>query len=78
MFLPDDIILSIKEFSKPHYYIGITHPLWRYGSPTAVALRQSILWNDYQEYLDYQWRSILLTGEELTLIEYWIHYVLHN
>lgn len=78
MILPDDILLTIKAFSKPHYYVGITHPLWHHGSPTAVVLRQSILWNDYQEFMDYRWRTILLNGEELTLAEYWILHVLYD
>ena len=78
MILPDDIIHTIKEFSKPHYYISVTHPLWYCGSKSSISLRQSILWNDYQEYMDYQWRTILLNDEEITLFEYWTHYVLHN
>ena len=78
MILPNDVLMIIKDFSKPHYYIGMTHPLWRHGSISAFHLRKSILWDEYQEYMDYKWRTILLNGEELTLAEYWVLHVLNH
>jgi hypothetical protein len=42
MELPSDIIRIISEFSKP-----ITHERWWRGSPTASALYNSELWDEY-------------------------------